>query len=996
MTIPWDTVDVPIGSLNTQRDPKLGPVGRLLRADNVVMRRPGELSLRNGFSLTGSTRWGAGAAGPSAATNTVGRGIASFDGRLLGVFDDASIAHYSPSAVGWVTQSDDWNMAQRRWETQLGAAFRSDEDSGSCDIAVNPGGTHALVAWADGATYGRYAIVELATDAIVYLGSAIYVAAGISNPRCTWDETGLYAAVFWTYGAAEIRCNSMTWNNSTKRVTANTASANLIGAAGTANHKNFDVCQYGTKYFLVWTWWDGVSANWVASWLSVGVGTVTPSAIVRGTHSMGASGAGNDSRVAFARPPASASIRVVARGVLQDYRYFSFDSSTLAQGALTTTTDGQATHQRAATLSAYYASGALLGVFGEGAESDSATEMVDSSWTGKTPTGKMATTAANLDSSPVYLMGCYDQAQPTAYLVTRGDVHAVALPSICEVQSNRQTWEWLPQLHVISGDLLVTVLLQNVAVQATAAGTVYRSVPRLVRFVRRANVLGQVAAAADALLVAGGVVSCFDGARVALNNPIVYPEPPGVASYASGSKGAGVYKVRTCWAWTDNAGRIHRSAPSLPTSFTRASLGGLSVTFDSDDVLRPNIGSRGGAQISLSGEIYCTEANGDTYYLEQTIPAPNSNYLLTLSDADLRTREPLYTTGGQLDNFPFPSISALAHWQNRAWGVSSERPERIHFSHEIRDGEAAATHPSLWVEAADAEGGFVALAQTDRALIALKRHAVYAISGDGPNRLGQGSFAIQQVATGYGASSAEAVAAIPDGVVFRGDRGVCLLDRGFGITYIGAPIEGQLASKTVVGTAVLAARSMVAFVTSDAWAFVYDYLNQQWYRWSLPSPTTIVACCEHGGYLAVQDAGGRVWLETEGTTYDNGTTWGAVTAITPTVEFAPLTLSGIAGFWRLREVLAVGQRDADSRLTASLRYDYSSTVSETIAGDMTAAKGAMAGFKPARQKAAAVGISLALSWPSAPNYGAGFRLSGLTLVVGRKRGGNKAAAHLTD
>jgi hypothetical protein len=367
---------------------------------------------------------------------------------------------------------------------------------------------------------------------------------------------------------------------------------------------------------------------------------------------------------------------------------------------------------------------------------------------------------------------------------------------------------------------------------------------------------------------------------------------------------------------------------------------------------------------------------------------------LDLSDAALRDNQPLYTTGGTLDYWAFPPTSALAHWQNRVWGVSSEQPDRVLFSHEIRDGEGVASHPRFWVEAADAAGDFVSLAQTDRALIALKRSAIYAITGDGPNRLGQGSFSIQQVATGYGASTAEAVAAIPDGVLFRGDRGICLLDRGFNVSYIGAPIEEQLAAKTVVGTAVLSARSLAAFVTSDGWAFVYDYLNQQWYRWSLPQ-TTIVGCCEWGGFLAVQDSTGRVYVETDAQTYDHGNTTGTLNAIVPTVEFSPLTLSGIAGFWRLREVVAVGQRDADSRLTASLRYDYSTTVAETIAGDMTTAKGAMARFKPARQKAAAVGISLALSWPSAPNYGAGFRLSGLTLVVGRKRGSNKAAAHLT-
>ena len=78
----------------------------------------------------------------------------------------------------------------------------------------------------------------------------------------------------------------------------------------------------------------------------------------------------------------------------------------------------------------------------------------------------------------------------------------------------------------------------------------------------------------------------------------------------------------------------------------------------------------------------------------------------------------------------------------------------------------------------------------DGRLVVFKRAVIQAITGAGPNDLGQGAFNPPQAAsTAIGTSIPGSVVAMPDGIMFQSSKGIWLLDRGLGLTYVGAPVE---------------------------------------------------------------------------------------------------------------------------------------------------------------------------------------------------------------
>lgn len=503
------------------------------------------------------------------------------------------------------------------------------------------------------------------------------------------------------------------------------------------------------------------------------------------------------------------------------------------------------------------------------------------------------------------------------------------------------------------------------------------------------------------LFLPGGVVMKDDLVRTSWATSPFYPEVLAGASSATGAMTAsGAYSYVQVWRRIDSKGRITRTAASAPFLITLgAGDGRVTLTASNPKLQSPGL---------LAGDEYALEffragpaAAGATQYnkVGETTSVTSTTDTITfidaMSDANAALGEFLPSTGNVLEGFATPSCNLLEVNGNRVGIVNAEDPTEFWPSLEYKPGQGIKFNPLLAIQVSgDGAGGGTALAAMDGRWVLFKSTAIYVIGGDGPNDQGQGSFSRpQNVSRVIGTVLPRSVIATPDGIMFQAatapnavalQRGIWLLDRGLGLTYIGAPVEQYFTD--VVDASLVAGTTQVRFVQANGRCLVWDYFHKRWYTFLLRTDSngvgsTITACADTASGWCYALADGTVMRETGFYSDTNGTT----TAIVPRIGFPHLALDGINGYERFCGVDILGTYVGNHTLRVQFEYDYSGGPTETR--DIVVTVGNYQyEVLPAIQKCTSVKITLTTS-ANAGLTGA-FRLTGLTLWAAMKRGTN--------
>ena len=220
----------------------------------------------------------------------------------------------------------------------------------------------------------------------------------------------------------------------------------------------------------------------------------------------------------------------------------------------------------------------------------------------------------------------------------------------------------------------------------------------------------------------------------------------------------------------------------------------------------------------------------------------------------------------------------------------------------------------------------------DDALVVFSARQIYVIEGIGPTSTGQGNdLRIRRICADAGCVDPRSVVVYPQGVLFQSSGGIYQLDRGHNLSYIGAPIQAQLAN---AGNLVTAAkldrtRQRVYFhagVATDispsiAATFVFDYRHGAWTRWlpTLSSQDThmtvwndLTILCNGINNFVFQEAYGAY------PSADPGQAWVTTTVMTPWI------MVGGPGAWqRVRRISMEGDSYGTYTLTATVYNDFS-------------------------------------------------------------------------
>lgn len=620
--------------------------------------------------------------------------------------------------------------------------------------------------------------------------------------------------------------------------------------------------------------------------------------------------------------------------------------------------------------------------------------------------------SAKFQDGLYYMVGCLSSTvQPTFALIS------------CDSQfgSNRQP----AQCHVLSGEAGPRRTPCSLSTPVVNGSTVVVS---LVRSRKVANPTGgsssQVRVASTAtfsqiakltharelggtVFLPGGIVQRDDGTITTAATFPIYPEAATGASAVGGAMTAGGnYLYRIVFRGVDATGRTYRSAGSIPFSVTLGAGDGTVNLTLMNLMMWPGdflVGTPGYG--AVWSEIYRRgpAAAGATLYNKvgevamTFVGAPNTvAFADTMSDATAANGEAAYFNGNVLENFHPPATRLLEVNGNRVGLVNAEDPSEFWYSKEYKAGTGIGFNPQFKVAiSGDGAGGMTALAAMDGRWILFKRTAIYVLSGDGPNDLGQGSFnAPQAVSRSLGTTNPSSVIETPDGVMFQAPDGrFWLLDRGLGLTFIGAPIEGDSLGTAAVGAALSSDLTTVRFVVGNGLMFEWDYYHKRWYEHQLDrgqsQGSSVVDCANSAlfGWCYLLDDGSLL-KEISGQAFDvsaDGTH-----GVIPVVEFPHIQLAGLAGYQRLKYIDFTVDVLGACTVSVNADYDFGGFVGAAKTFALTTGT-VQFQYTPLEGKAKCTSVAPLITVVGNPTTGT-FRLTGATAVIGVKRGSTATAS----
>lgn len=423
----------------------------------------------------------------------------------------------------------------------------------------------------------------------------------------------------------------------------------------------------------------------------------------------------------------------------------------------------------------------------------------------------------------------------------------------------------------------------------------------------------------------GGFLWSYDGYTPVEQNFFLWPDNVEVStSTTGGSLTNQQYFYQVIYEWTDNQGNINRSAPSIPVSQTTT---GSNVSTNTIHIPTLRLTYKLSNPVKIS--IFRWSVAQQNFYEITSITTPLLNdtsvdsvdFVDTQADSSILGNALIYTTGGVVEDIGAPSFNSLTLWDDRLWGIDSEDPNLLWYSKQVIEATPVEMSdlftlfvaPTISVQGST--GNLKCLAPMDDKLVMFKKDAMYYINGTGPDNTGSNSQYSQPtfIAGTVGCDNQRSIALIPNGLMFQSDKGIWLLDRSLGTTYIGAPVEDFTLTGTVLSAVSVPGTNQVRFTLDTGVVLMYDYFFGQWGTFvNTPSVSSTIYNSLHT-YI---DSSGRVFQETPGKYLDGSN---PVLQGFSTCWIKPGILQG---FQRAYSMFLLGTYKSPHTLNIKIAYDY--------------------------------------------------------------------------
>ena len=228
-------------------------------------------------------------------------------------------------------------------------------------------------------------------------------------------------------------------------------------------------------------------------------------------------------------------------------------------------------------------------------------------------------------------------------------------------------------------------------------------------------------------------------------------------------------------------------------------------------------------------------------------------------------------------------------------------------------------------------GGITRLFKLDDKLIIFKESRIYYITGEGPTNTGsQNDFSEPQlITTDTGCSEVDSVVLMPQGLMFKSNKGIYLLGKDLSVSYIGGNVE--LYNSSTISSAVLIENTNeIRFTTTDNFCLVYDYRVQQWSTFTNHDANDGIIWNNTYHYLK---SSGKVLQETASFYKDENA------PVRLLIETAWIKLNDIQGFGRVWRAIVLGDYFTQHVLRVSVGFDYQGFYNEVHDYDYNSSDG---------------------------------------------------------
>lgn len=347
----------------------------------------------------------------------------------------------------------------------------------------------------------------------------------------------------------------------------------------------------------------------------------------------------------------------------------------------------------------------------------------------------------------------------------------------------------------------------------------------------------------DSLYISGGYPKVFDGKVVHEAGFTLYPENLSQASTATigGTISDGTYNYKAVFEYYDSTGRVHESKTS--PAFTVALSGGTTTQTNTIRIPSVLVSEKDKVIVSL----YRTKNGDTTYYKVSSLTSPTTitpstntyvDIVDTLGDSVISSNQPIYTTGGVLDNAPFPAAKLIKNINGRLWFGLCENRRLCYFSKLSNQFQAVNTASEFYYDTL--EGGEVlGLAELGNSTIVYKVSGIYLIVGSPSNNLGSNSTLqpIRKIVSNITTVSERTVFETVDGIFFMSRFGIQLLKPDGTILNFAKPINNRMIPSEINYITYVERLKHLRLHTDDT-CWVFDYINNSWYEWEFFGATS--------------------------------------------------------------------------------------------------------------------------------------------------------------
>ena len=451
----------------------------------------------------------------------------------------------------------------------------------------------------------------------------------------------------------------------------------------------------------------------------------------------------------------------------------------------------------------------------------------------------------------------------------------------------------------------------------------------------------------ESLYISGGLLKQYDGSAVVEQGFLDTPEPIKEIATTGGTSGTGDYYPTVTggltggakyfyvvvYKWTDRTGKVHRSAPSraVETSVPSADPEYI-VNLTFTPLYFTN-------KENVEIELYRTTGNGTIFYKMSHVVdgGSDSDYITggyknnkllqsisvvdNVADVELVFAEPLYTTGGVLENDSPEASDYIATYKSRVMLLLSDG-YTLQYSKVTGIGDPVRFSSAFKIPLDNFGGRATCAATMDDHFIIFKERAIFALIGEGPNDLGQqDDYKVPYLITSdAGCIDPNSLVNNPNGIMFKSSKGIYMLKRNFTLQYIGDSVEAYNDERINAAT-LHPTLNQIRLVTDSGKALVYDYYCNRWSTYTNIRAQDSIAFRD--GYYFIQ-ADGLVMRETPGQYLDNGQ------FIRMRIKSAWIQISGVQGFERFYKMLLLGTYLSAHKLKVALAYNFNPYYQQSV------------------------------------------------------------------